>query len=260
MHSSTLKIALALLLSIAVHSLLLIPRKTEEPLLSQHSIIHARLHKQDRELIQQEQTGQVAQQHNKKISAASDPSQTKKNPSVKQEVSKAHEKTEKQNQNKPVVSSKSTRDLKTLHVPTKDTPTKTKQEKELKELIEKKEVATSQPTAQQSSQVNSDSRAQIQALEGTDDPTYTFYRRVLKQYLGQRLEAKAAFQGNVRLKIKLEYGSIATSVNIIESSGNAEIDNWARRAALAASPYPKIPKEIGLTFEFSPTLQFGQTQ
>jgi TonB family protein len=250
-HSSTLKIAFALLLSIAVHSLLLIPGESEEPLLLQHTIIHARLDKQDSELIQKEQTGQIAQQHNKQISTASDPFQTKQNPSIKQEVSKAQEKTEKESQNNPVVSSKSNHSQKILTVPTKDTPTKT---------THKKEVTTAQPPTADISQINSDSHAQIKALEDIEDSTYTFYRRVLKEYLGQRLEAKASYRGTVRLKIKLEYGSIATSVNIIESSGNAEVDHWARRAAIAASPYPKIPKKIGLTFEFSPTLKLGQTQ
>jgi TonB family protein len=250
-HSSTLKIALALLLSIAVHSLLLIPGKSEQPLLSQHILIHARLDKQDRELIQQEQTGQIAQQHNKQVSTASDPSKRKQNPSVKQEVSKAQEKTEKENQKNPVVGNKDNRSQKTLTVPTKDNLTKT---------THTKVVATAQPPAANVSQINSDSRAQVKALEGIEDPTYTYYRRVLKEYLRQRLEAKASYQGTVRLKIKLEYGSIATSVNIIESSGNAEVDHWARRAAIAASPYPKIPKEIGLTFEFSPTFQLGQAQ
>jgi protein TonB len=250
-HSSTLKIALALLLSIAVHSLLLIPRKSEEPRLSQHTIIHARLDKQYHELIQQEQTGQIAEQHNKKISAASDPSQTKQTPSVAQDISKAQEKTDKESQKKPVVSRKDNRSQKTVTVPTKDTQPKTTQ---------KKEVATARPSTTKTSPINSDSRAQVQALEGSENPTYTSYRRVLKEYLGQRLEAKASYQGSVRLKIKLEYGSIATSVNIIESSGNAEVDRWARRAAIAASPYPKIPKEIGSTFEFSPTLQLGSSE
>jgi TonB family protein len=213
-HSSTLKIAFALLLSIAVHSLLLIPGESEEPLLLQHTIIHARLDKQDSELIQQE-------------------------------------KTEKESQNNPVISSKGNHSQKILTVPTKDTPTKT---------THKKEVTTAQPPTADISQINSNSHAQVKALEDIEDSTYTFYRRVLKEYLGQRLEAKASYRGTVRLKIKLEYGSIATSVNIIESSGNAEVDHWARRAAIAASPYPKIPKKIGLTFEFSPTLKLGQTQ
>jgi hypothetical protein len=53
---------------------------------------------------------------------------------------------------------------------------------------------------------------------------------------------------------------LANRVNIIESNGDVEIDNWGTKAALAANPYPKIPKEIGSTFEFSPTLQLGQPQ
>jgi outer membrane biosynthesis protein TonB len=78
--------------------------------------------------------------------------------------------------------------------------------------------------------------------------------------LAQRLEANSALKGRVRLKIKLEYGSIATHVNIIESSGDLNVDNWAKKSALAANPYPKIPKEIGSTFEFSPTLQLGSSE
>ena len=253
MRSSTSKIALALLLSIIVHSLLFIQGKPSEPLLSQHSIIHARLDKQNRELIQQEQIGQIAQQHNKQISEASEPSQTAQDEPREQEASKAQEKT----QNQPVVSSKSSSDQKTLKTP-KDAPTQTTPKTELEELVEKTDVAATQPKIKQDSQVSSDSRAQVEALNGDEDPTYTSYRRVLIQYLSQRLEAKAEYQGTVRLKIKLEYGSFATSVKVIESSGDLEVDNWAKRAALAANPYPKIPKEIGSTFEFTPTLQLGK--
>lgn len=254
MHSSTSKIALALLFSIAVHSLLFIPSKPDEPALSQHSIIHARLDKQDRELNQQEQVGQISQQHNNKISEASETSQTAQDQPLEQEASKAEEK----KQDQPVVSSQGRSEQKALHTPIEDAPSNTTKETELEELVEKTDVAATQATTQQDSQVSSDSRAQVAALEGSEDPTYTSYRRVLQQYLSQRLEAKAEYQGIVRLKIKLEYGSIATSVNIIESSGNLEVDSWAKRAALAANPYPKIPKEIGLTFEFSPTLQLGK--
>jgi outer membrane biosynthesis protein TonB len=255
-HSPTTKIALALLLSIAVHSLLLIPGEPVETYLSQNSIIHARLDKQDKELIQQEQTGQISQQHNKKISEASDPSQTRQDQPLKQEASKAQEKSQEQ----PVISSKSASNQKALNTQTEDVPTKVTQQTEVEELVEKTEVAVTQPTMQQSSQISSDSRAQVEALEGSEDPTYSSYRRVLRQYLAQRLEANSALKGRVRLKIKLEYGSIATHVNIIESSGDLNVDNWAKKSALAANPYPKIPKEIGSTFEFSPTLQLGSSE
>ncbi|MBQ0730984.1 MAG: hypothetical protein KBT75_09810 [Oleispira antarctica] len=254
--TSTSKIALAISLSIAVHSLLLIKGSHPTPILSQHSIIHARLDKQDRELVQQEQVGQIAQQHNEQISEASTPSKTAQDEPLQREITQAQEKIH----NQPIISSKSESDKKALSTPTEDVPIKKVQETKLKELVEKVDVAATQPNTQQSNQVNSDSRAQVKALEGSEDPTYTSYRRVLQQYLEQRLEAKAEYQGRVRLKIKLEYGSVATSINVIQSSGDLEIDDWAKKAALAANPYPKIPKEIGSIFEFSPTLQFGKTQ
>jgi ATP phosphoribosyltransferase len=100
----------------------------------------------------------------------------------------------------------------------------------------------------------------VEALKGHEDPIYTSYRQVLKQYLGQRLEAKTKYKGTVCLKIKLEYSSFAIRVNIIKSSGDVEIDNWATKAALVANPYPRIPKEISSTFEFSPTLQLGESK
>ena len=256
MHSPTSKLALALLLSIAVHSLLFLSGEPAEPYLSQHSIIHARLDKQDRELAQQEQTGQITQQHNEKISQASDPTQAAEDQPLKQEASKAKE----SNQDKEVINSKGKSEIKTVAEPIEEVPEMNTPETEVEELKEKTEVVATVAKTQQDSQISSDSRAQVEALEGSEDPTYTSYRRVLTQYLYQRLAAKAEYQGTVRLKIKLEYGSVATSIKVIESSGNLEIDSWAKKAALAANPYPKIPKEIGSTFEFSPTLQLGQPE
>ena len=254
MRSLNSKLALAVLLSMLAHSLLFLLEKPPEPYLSQHSIIHARLDKQDRELAQHEQTGQIAQQHNEQISQASDPSRAAEDQPLKQEASKAKEKS----QDKEVISSQSKSENKTVAEPIEEAPEVATPETEVEELIEKTEVVATVAKTQQDSQISSDSRAQVEALEGSEDPTYTSYRRVLTQYLYQRLAAKAEYQGTVRLKIKLQYGSVATSVKIIQSSGNLEIDSWAKRAALAANPYPKIPKEIGSTFEFSPTLQLGQ--
>ena len=256
MRLPNFKLALAILLSLAAHSLLFLFEKPPEPYLSQHSIIHARLDKQDRELLQQEQTGQIAQQHNEQISQASDPSRAAEDQPLKQEASKAKEK----NQDKEIISSQGKSEVKTVTEPTEEIPEMNTPETEVEELIEKTEVVASKAKTQQDSQISSDSRAQVEALEGSEDPTYTSYRRVLTQYLFQRLAANADYQGTVRLKIKLQYGSVATSVKVIQSSGNLEIDSWAKRAALAASPYPKIPKEIGSTFEFSPTLQLGKAQ
>ena len=254
MQSPTSKLILALLLSLALHGLLLLIKGEHvEHYLSKNSIIHARLDKQDRELIQQEQTGQLAKQHNEQISQASSPSQATADQPLEQEASKA----DKAVQDEEVISTQSRAEEKIAPV-SEQPPLNKTQDTEIEELVEKTEVAATTPTSQQESQISSDSRAQVEALEGSEDPTYTSYRRIATQYLQQRLEAKADLKGRVRLKIKLEYGSFATSVNIVESSGDLEVDSWAKKAALAANPYPKIPKEIGSTFEFSPTLQLGQ--
>jgi TonB family protein len=250
----TSKLALALLLSIAVHSVLFLSGEPPEPYLSQHSIIHARLDVQDRELMQQEQTGQITKQHNEQISQASNPSRAAENQPLKQDAAMANEK----QQDQEIVSSQSKSEIKTATEPAEEASEIDIQEVEIEELIEKIEVVATQPKTQQKSQINRDSRAQVEALEGTEDPTYTSYRKVLTQYLNQRLAAKAEYQGTVRLRIKLEYGSIATSIKIIQSSGNLEIDSWTKKAALAANPYPKIPKELGTTFEWTPTFKFGQ--
>lgn len=255
MRLPTYKLAFALLLSIAVHSLLFLPSKPTEPYLSQHSIIHARLDKQNRELVQQEQTGQVTQQHNEKISEASNPTPAADNQPLKQEAARQTQESIKEQE---IITSQGKQQQKAAIEPIEKETAETHTPKtEVEEIIEKTEVSATQAKMQQTSQISSDSRAQVEALEGSEDPTYTSYRRVLQQYLGQRLEADAAYQGTVRLKIKLEYGSFATSVKVIQSSGNLMIDDWAKKAALAANPYPKIPKEIGSTFEFSPTLKLG---
>lgn len=254
MRSSTSKLLLTLMLSLAAHSLLLLLWiEPSQKFLTENSIIHARLDKQDRELIQQEQTGQISQQHTKKISQASDPSDAKDDQPLKQEETKEVNKS----QDEKLVSSQAKNKRKTLLEDDEISPEITTPEVEVEELVEKTEAVVTQPKEQQESQTNNDSRAQVEALEGSEDPTYRSYHRVLTQYLNQRLTAKAEYQGIVRLKIKLQYGSIATSVKIIQSSGNSEIDHWAKTAALAANPYPKIPKELGSTFEFSPTLQLG---
>lgn len=256
MQSPTLKLIFALVLSLALHSLLFIPGEPSVQYLSQHSIIHARLDKQDRELIQQAQAGQIAQQHNEQISEASTPSEVALDRPVEQEAAK----TKETNQLQPVISSAAKTEKKASTESVEKPIEETTLDTEIEELIEKPDVIAAQPKIQQNSQVSSDSRAQVEALEGSEDPTYSAYRRVATQYLTQRLEANANLKGTVRLKIKLEYGSFATSVNIVQSSGNFDLDDWAKKAALAANPYPKIPKEIGSTFEFSPTLQLGQTK
>lgn len=269
MRSPRYKLTLALALSLAVHGLLFIKGEPAQPFLSERSIIHARLDKQNRELIQEQQAGQISQQQDNKISEANTSAEKQiesviepDQPPIKQTAQET--KAIELSAQKPKIDTKAKTDKKISNREAQQEP-KEKPKKEPKKepvLEELSETQIQQPpqkqSQQQKSQISSDSRAQVEALEGSEDPTYTSYRKVLSQYLAQRLEAQPTLQGRVRLKIKLEYGSFATQVNIIESSGNLQLDNWARKAALAANPYPKIPKEIGLIFEFSPTLQLGE--
>ena len=240
--------------SLAVHSLLFLPGEPASTYLTERSIIHARLDVEDRELLQQAQTGQISQEHNDQISNASALSEQ----SIEQPKAQQATQASQQSQDVPIISSKAPVKEKTLKKPT-DVPEQKTQDTDVKELVEKQAIVESQERIKQTPQITSDSRAQVEALSGHEDPTYRSYHKVLTQYLSQRLEASPTLKGTVRLKIQIEYGAIATSVTIIESSGDLDVDSWAKRAALAANPYPKVPKEIGSTFEFSPTLRFGAT-
>jgi len=100
-------------------------------------------------------------------------------------------------------------------------------------------------------------QAQTEAIQESRSPTYNNYHKQLTNYLTQYLAAPKGYEGTLRLKIQLAYGGVPIGVYIIESSGNREIDEWAKRQAIAAGPYPAIPKELGSTFEFAPTLVFG---
>jgi len=60
--------------------------------------------------------------------------------------------------------------------------------------------------------------------------------------------------GRIRLQVKIQYGSIITAVEVIDSTGNAALEHWARTAILGMSPVPKIPPEIAQPYYFRPTL------
>ena len=244
----------ALLLSAAVHALLFVPAQPEPESISLRSIIHARLDKQNRELIQQAQSGQLEQAE-------------AKNTTEQSQLSDAAEKVVKEQAESAAKQQEATSEKKL----TTDTASnnKVKQTKEISDQEQAEQItaesseqpAETEPQAanpQSNTQKQQLSQAQVEAISGNEDPTYTSYLKVLSQYLGQRLQAKAGMKGNIRLKIKIQYGSIATSVKVIDSSGDQLIDDWAIKAALAANPYPSIPKELGSTFEFSPTLKLGE--
>lgn len=259
MPSPKQKLAIALSLSLAAHGLLFIKGEPAIPQLSERSIIHARLDKQDRELAQKEQVGQISQQNNEKLSQASNPAEESPEQPAAEKIVKEKPPVEAAPPKNEMIKSSAESERK-IEKPTEEIEeqeTTEHVETEVEELVEETTTSAT-PQLQQDNNISSDSRAQTEALEGSEDPTYTSYRRVLREYLAQRLEAQPSLTGKVRLKIKLEYGSFATNVVVIKSSGKPQLDDWARKAALAANPYPKIPQEIGSTFEFSPTLQLGK--
>ena len=244
----------ALLLSAAVHALLFVPAQPEPESIFLRSIIHARLDKQNRELIQQAQSGQLEQAE-------------AKNTTEQSQLSDAAEKVVKEQAESAAKQQEATSEKKL----TTDTASnnKVKQTKEISDQEQVEQItaesseqpAETEPQAanpQSQAQQQQVSQARVEAHSGSEDPTYTSYLQVLKQYIGQRVLSKPGMQGVLRIKMKIEYGSIATSVQVIESSGNAALDEWAKRAILSANPYPKIPEELGNTFEYAPTLRLGQ--
>ena len=160
MRSSTSKLAITLIISIAIHGLLLISGEQPEPYLSERSIIHARLDKQDRELVQHAQTGQISQQHNDDISQASEPTEAVEEQVLKQETAQTKEKSKAPE----IISSQSPSKVKTQAEIIEDTLEPSTDTTEIKELVEKTKVNEAKAKIKQDSQANNDSRAQVEAL------------------------------------------------------------------------------------------------
>lgn len=87
------------------------------------------------------------------------------------------------------------------------------------------------------------------------DPLEHAYYELLVAHLNARLPAHPkGVAGKVRLEIKIQFGSVITGVKIINSSGNAATDEWARKAALSVSPVPPVPDKFEQPYYFRPTL------
>ena len=87
-------------------------------------------------------------------------------------------------------------------------------------------------------------------------PEEAEYHRVLTAHLRARTPpAPAGASGRIRLQVKIQYGSIVTSVEVISNTGNPALEKWARTAALRMSPVPAIPAGVDQPYYFRPTLQ-----
>ena len=250
------RIIAALVISVALHALLFLPTDKRDDSISVRSILHARLDTTNTELIQQAQTGQIQDAVEEVLVSDSSPNEQTEQ-SQQQTVSSAQE--AKPPSAEEVVHSDQKTDKKVRN------PTELQDinpSPEVEEPVEEKDEveAVAQPKQEAADAHKQQiSQAQVEAFSGSDDPTYTSHLKILTQYLAQRLSAKDDLSGTVRLKIKIQYGSIATSVKVAVSSGNPALDDWAVKAALNANPYPKTPKQLGDTFEFSPTLKLGDS-
>lgn len=90
------------------------------------------------------------------------------------------------------------------------------------------------------------------------DPLERSYQQQLKAHLHNHLLADESFNGSVRLELTIQYRQIATNVQVIRSSGNPALDQWAVRATIAANPFPKAPHELPDPYIFRPTIKVGQ--
>lgn len=91
--------------------------------------------------------------------------------------------------------------------------------------------------------------------EQASDPLEYSYQQQLLAHLRQRLRAPAGLKGSVRLEIQFSYRQLATHIQVIHSSGNPRLDDWAMKAVMAANPFPPVPAELPADYIFRPTIK-----
>lgn len=94
--------------------------------------------------------------------------------------------------------------------------------------------------------------------EQASDPLEYSYQQQLLAHLRQRLRAPAGLKGSVRLEIQFSYRQLATHIQVIHSSGNPKLDDWAMKAVMAANPFPPVPAELPADYIFRPTIKTEQ--
>lgn len=118
-------------------------------------------------------------------------------------------------------------------------------------------------SAQSSEQQNHQLKQQQRELqkqgiaEQFSDPIERSYVQQLLTHLDQKIIAPQAFSGKVRLSLTINFGQIVTQVEVLESSGNQQIDSWVTKAAIGANPYPQVPPQLNQPYIFRPTIDLG---
>ena len=117
-------------------------------------------------------------------------------------------------------------------------------------------TANAQPTAPATN-----ANTQLGLVHSSDltavDPLEQSYQQLLLAHLRSKVSAPAELNGSVRLAIKFSYRQIATEVQIIRSSGDPRVDDWALKAVLSANPYPPVPADFPTDYVFRPTLEIA---
>ncbi len=78
-------------------------------------------------------------------------------------------------------------------------------------------------------------------------------------YVKSRLSesGKASFQGESKIKLKIEKSGLLSDTKLIASSGDQEIDDFWNKILNVAAPYPPLPKDFPEDFlEFTYTLYY----
>lgn len=103
--------------------------------------------------------------------------------------------------------------------------------------------------------------AQLGLVQSPDqaavDPLEQSYQQLLLAHLRSKVSAPAELNGSVRLAIKFNYRQIAAEVQVIRSSGDPRVDDWALKAVLSANPYPPVPTDFPTDYVFRPTLEIA---
>ena len=283
---------LALLLSLGLHTVLLIPQQ-DTSLDVKTTVINARLTKEKAQgSAQQDQLPQKPQEFSQQAAAkpaaepqavpepekatqksqkptrqAQEPAQQSQKPAQKPAQQAAAEKSASTPQEttepqaaiaQPQITTTKPSTVKKPVVKAKATSNKTIKPRPETEKNNDSSRPESVAQNQKSVQPQAEIKKQKKGLaEEYSDPLERNYIQQLLTHLDQKIIAPEQLSGKVRLQISINYGQIVTQVTVINSSGNRAIDDWVVKAVLAANPFPQVPDKFSQPYIFRPTIDLG---
>lgn len=113
------------------------------------------------------------------------------------------------------------------------------------------EASQQQPAQLPQQQQEEKNKARQQQISNPQERSYV---QQLSEHLNRKIIAPAGLSGKIQLRLSIRYRQIATSVTVIKSSGNPATDDWVVKAVLAANPFPPAPEHLPEPYLFYPTL------